>query len=292
MPHILKNSELYVEVDLPHEGYRFSRFDWTGKIRTIRYHDIPLTTSEYHKGPQIRHHGAGLYNEFDIGGPQGYELTKHGSYFDKIGIGSLRKEDDAYDFLHPYSIIPAKFDFDSTQYKIVISCTADNRATLSYHLRKTIQLINNELKISYVLTNKSPYKIITTEYVHNFLAVNHEPMTEDYKLQFPFIIDTSRCDEVVNPDEVVRFTDDSVSFRSTPSEEFFFSELTGEQPVSAQWHLSYHPMGLNITETGDFNAYKINLWGSSHVICPELFHKVEVRPNETAQWSRTYHIWQ
>ena len=42
MPHILKNKDIEIDIDLPEEGYRFSRFDQTGKITEIKFKNIYL----------------------------------------------------------------------------------------------------------------------------------------------------------------------------------------------------------------------------------------------------------
>jgi len=291
MPQILKNSELYVEIDLPHEGYQFSRFDWTGKIREVRYHDMPITTSELSLGQNNKIHGIGLYNEFDIGGPQDYASTALGSHFHKIGIGSLLKTDKGYDFLHPYEVTPATFDYKSYEDKLIISCIAEEKAVVSYRLQKTIELINNSLSITYELHNRSSTTLSTIEYGHNFLGVNNQDMGSTYELIFPFNIDITQCEENVNPDQAVIIDDKGVSFNSQPSRPFFFSNLSGSRSVPASWHLIDHHSGVNVTETGSFNTHKINLWGSGHVISPELFHRVDIHPGAQSHWTRTYRIW-
>jgi len=54
------------------------------------------------------------------------------------------------------------------------------------------------------------------------------------------------------------------------------------------------PFNLHPTFFGetDFKSNKINLWGWSHVISPEIFHEINIAPNETAQWTRTYEIFE
>ena len=47
MTHIIKNDTLEVAIDLPLENYEGSRFDWTGKISSVKFKSLPLTTIEY-----------------------------------------------------------------------------------------------------------------------------------------------------------------------------------------------------------------------------------------------------
>ena len=44
MTHIIKNNTLEIAVDLPLENYEGSRFDWSGKISSVRFENLPLTT--------------------------------------------------------------------------------------------------------------------------------------------------------------------------------------------------------------------------------------------------------
>ena len=46
MTHILKNKNLEIQIDNPLENYNFSRFDWTGKIVSVKYKDILVSSLE------------------------------------------------------------------------------------------------------------------------------------------------------------------------------------------------------------------------------------------------------
>lgn len=46
MPHILKNKNIEIHIDLPTENYSSSRFDWTGKIVNVMFQNIQLASVE------------------------------------------------------------------------------------------------------------------------------------------------------------------------------------------------------------------------------------------------------
>jgi len=46
MTHILKSNNLEAAIDLPSENYKGSRFDWSGKISSVKFKSLPLTTIE------------------------------------------------------------------------------------------------------------------------------------------------------------------------------------------------------------------------------------------------------
>jgi len=96
MTHILKSNNLKVAIDFPLENYKGSRFDWSGKISSIRFENLPLTTIEDTGSKDVDFLGKGLYNEFGITSPIGFEETPVGGWFHKIGVGLLKKEHKDY----------------------------------------------------------------------------------------------------------------------------------------------------------------------------------------------------
>ena len=49
MAFILKNDNLEIQIDAPNENYNFSRFDWTGKIASVKFKNIPISGLEKEK---------------------------------------------------------------------------------------------------------------------------------------------------------------------------------------------------------------------------------------------------
>ncbi|MFT6721539.1 MAG: hypothetical protein ACJA0J_002345, partial [Bdellovibrionota bacterium] len=74
-------------------------------------------------------------------------------------------------------------------------------------------------------------------------------------------------------------------------EQFFFSNLSGNEDVDAEWDLINIKNKIGIRESGNFKTNKINLWGWRHVISPELFFNVSVKPGQSTRWSRTYKVY-
>jgi hypothetical protein len=290
MAHILKSNSLKVAIDLPLENYKGSRFDWSGKISSIRFKDLPLTTIEDAGSKDVNFLGKGLYNEFGITNPVGYNETPKGGWFHKIGVGLLKKEHKQYLFHRKHVIRPAHFDITYEDRKIIIICKSELVNGYSYILKKEISISENSFTINYFLHNTGEKKIITDEYVHNFMAINNALIGEDYKLNFPFPINSSLFDETVNSENKVEIGLDNVTFNKTPEKQFFFSNLTGGKELQAEWILTNLKANVGIKEFGSFKTDKINLWGWKHVISPELFFKISVDPKETVEWSRKFDV--
>ena len=290
MAHILKSNSLKVAIDLPLENYKGSRFDWSGKISSIRFKDLPLTTVEDTIPKDVNFLGKGLYNEFGITNPVGYNETPKGGWFHKIGVGLLKKEHKQYLFHRKHVIRPAHFDITYEDRKIIIICKSELLNGYSYILKKEISISENSFTINYFLHNTGEKKIITDEYVHNFMAINNTLIDKDYELKFPFPINPSLFDETVNSENKVEIGLDNITFNKTPEKQFFFSNLTGGKELQAEWILTNLKANVGIKEIGSFKTEKINVWGWKHVISPELFFKISVDPKKIIEWSRKFEV--
>ncbi|WP_222984242.1 hypothetical protein [Flagellimonas meishanensis] len=288
MAHILKNNSLEVHIDDPLENYQFSRFDWTGKITTLKFQDVPLSISEKNVGVDDRFFGKGFYNEFGIDTALGFEDASIGGWFHKIGIGLLKKDGNEYIFNKRYEIRPAAFEVKVEPNKVIISCLPPAENGYAYFLKKEINLLADGFSIDHYLENTGEKVLATDEYNHNFMAINKDLIGPNYLLKFPFQLKPTLFDEMVNPEDKVVLGNREFRFKGENKEPFFFSNLTGGESVDAEWELLNLKSGIGIRETGNFKTNKINLWGWEHVVSPELFHKIRLEPGQSTEWSRTY----
>lgn len=261
MPHILKNDKLEIYIDLPEEGYGFSRFDWTGKITQVKFQNTSLTTSERPNQVNDAIFGKGFYNEFGIDSAIGFEETEVGDWFHKIGVGLLQKETDEYLFHIKHIIKPAHFKVITSPNKITLGCTSGAVKGYSYVLGKEIILLDSSFEIKYNLKNTGNNDIKTSEYVHNFMVINNQLMGSDYVLRFPFRIQPKLFNEALNIEDKVLLRPNEISFNDTPNEQFFFGYLAGSKPVLATWELIHRKSKIGISETANFKTGKVNLWG-------------------------------
>jgi hypothetical protein len=290
MPHILENENIALHLELPLEGYQFSRFDWTGKINSVKFQGQLLSTKENPDAVNEDILGQGFYNEFGIDSPLGFTEAKSGEWFHKIGVGLLKKESEHYLFSAPYKIKPAVFEVFIYPEKITLHCHGQKENGYGYILQKEIALNKSGFSVNYSLENTGEKDIITNEYTHNFIAFNQKLMGPNYTLKFPFTVNPVLFREKVNPQEKVAFSGREVQFKSQPKEPFFFSQLNGSQSVKANWELHHRKSKFSLSETGDFNTQKVNLWGNQHVVSPELFFEIALKPGQVVKWSRNYQV--
>jgi hypothetical protein len=290
MPHILKNNNLKLRLDLPLENYRHARFDWTGKIAQVSFQNIPLSSVERTDCENEDLFGKGFYNEFGIDTALGFDDATVGGWFHKIGVGLLKKDNNQYLFNKNYEIKPAKFNSSTESNKITISCRSEAINGYSYVLKKEIELFDSSFTIKYYLENTGVKDIITNEYAHNFIAKHNDSIGNKYVLKFPFPIKPELFGETVNPEQKVTIGQQEIKFSGSHKEQFFFSNLSGTENVVAKWELINQKFKIGISETGSFQTKKVNLWGWKHVISPELFFNISIKPGQSTTWSRTYTV--
>ncbi len=290
MGHIHKNKLLQNHIDNPLEKNNISRFDWTGKITTVKFQNIQISSIERTDSNNENILGKGFYNEFGFNSPLGFEKTPIGGWFHKIGIGLLRKEDNDYLFNKNYEIKPADFEIFTESNRIIITCKSLTVNGYSYILTKEIELQESNFTIKYDLKNTGEKNIITDEYVHSFMAINKDLIGSNYQLKFPFQSKPQLFEETVNPERKVEIEQNEVKFNGSPKEQFFFSNLSGNDFVDAGWELINTKSNMGISETGSFQTNKVNLWGWRHVISPELFFNIFIKPGQAVQWSRTFNF--
>lgn len=62
----------------------------------------------------------------------------------------------------------------------------------------------------------------------------------------------------------------------------------GDSPSDGRVVIENTNTGAGVEVGGDFPLYGFNLYTSTRSVCPELFAKIDVKPGETQQCTRTY----
>ena len=290
----LQSKYLKICIDEPQKNYSGSRFDWSTKIIEIEYNGIPLLSSELSN--QNTHEdelfGKGLYNEFGSSNPLGFDTTKIGKPFHKIGIGSLPKKDTKYRNQEQVDVNSAEFEFDHSSKEFTCLVTAPVLNGFSYSLKKKIQLHEDRFSIHYSLTNSGTEVLKTNEYNHNFLRFKDLPIDQGYALTIPTDLRLGELTELVNKEKVMSIANDQIQFVKKPTEPFFISTELKDRNVDAFWKLENTSLNIGMSETCDFKTRQFHLWGCDHVISPELFIDIEINPSETKEWTRTYSFYE
>jgi hypothetical protein len=289
MPVNLKNTHLEVVIGCPMELYRGSRFDHSGNILQVTLNGKhKFCTSE--KPEQSPWFGFGLMNEFDIDHPQGFNETPAGDYFYKLGVGQLLKDEDtSYNFFKNYEMLPRQFSISlEDKHGLIFQSEDEHADTATIDYQKKLSIHQNQLLIEYRLENKGSSILKTSEYAHNFISVNNTNIDSNYLLEFNFEMNPAHFEAIHNIDPLLNFNSHKITWTRTPDNDFFIRRLNGNTSTGKWWKLTNLAAGAGLKEEVSFEADLVNLWGTKHVLSPELFNEITIEPGQVARWWRKY----
>ncbi|MBN1383733.1 MAG: hypothetical protein JW983_02465 [Elusimicrobia bacterium] len=228
--------------------------------------------------------GIGLCNEFGIVTPLGYDDAEVNQWFPKIGVGFLQKKDTLpYNFAKDYEILPVEIKVEQTgKDKVIFVQTGANQHGWAWELRKTLSIENNILTIEYTLENTGQEHIKTEEYCHNFFSINRQTIGPDYLLETSFPIS---CDEIRG---TVTAENNTIKIAEVPSGHIYAAQSDCEGLNNVEWKLIHKPSGHGMQVKEYYKLHKFAVWGMSHVISPEFFIWLDIKPGNKQIWKRTY----
>lgn len=281
--YYLKNNRLKVNIGKPGMLYRGSRFDWSGFITQVILDDTHTFCVPESLVVGQGTGGCGLCNEFGSIDPVGYNEAKPGEKFLKIGVGFLTKNDNTpYSIIGRYEIDPAHFTVEVKDHSAKFIVEHKECRGYGVRLEKIIELRDNKLVINYLLINTGSKEIYTKEYCHNFIGVDNKSFGEDYSLEFDYSISTDRKVEVPAIDN------NKILWRGTPKEEYFFKMSGYTHKIGNKWRLLNTASNVGVSEEVNFPITMAAVWGKEHVVSPEIFIEIHLKPGESMSWKRSY----
>lgn len=289
----LKNSYLTVDIEAPEEGYIGSRFDQLGKIVQITSSDgFPFLTIERLNSEPYDSLGKGLFGEFGIDKPIGYEVCPIGHFFPKPGVGMLKKvSHEPYDFFFKYERIPFDVTIDVEQENTILFTSRCNDINYPFIYQKRLTLLDNAVIVGYQFTNLGKSEIRSNEYLHNFIALSSNSLNHfNSSLDFAGDVNNKIFLKGLNPNSVVKYSTHNpkrLTLTGLAPSDIFFNDLVdiGGEPQS--WVFNCNSNN-SCSEIVDFVPEKVNLWGASHVISPEIFISLNIKGGEQVSWQRAF----
>jgi len=283
----LCSNRLCVQVAEPGTFYSGTRFDWTGFITQVTLDGRHTFCVPESLDSSVGSGGVGMCNEFGIFRPVGYDEAAPGECFPKFGVGLLQREsDEAYDFMHLYSLTP--FTRRVTSGEGWARMESEPLPCRGYAARevKTLRVEENTLSIAYELENVGTQAIRTHEYCHNFLAIDGRGPGEGCVLRVAQGLSASDTPDLLQQEG------STVRWLHAPEASFlcrFFA--SGQAPGKIDgpvWELSLEPEGVAVSEALSAPVAGLSLWCASHVASPEVFVDIDIEPGQTQSWTRTY----
>lgn len=287
----LNTDRLRVEICEPHESpndtFRFDRAGFISEV-TLDGHsrfcaEEPNNLSHPSSG------GRGFCSEIqcDVSAEAAV-----GEYFPKFGIGLLKKTDEEpYCFHKKYEArlfpVTVKHTETTAEFRTeAVTC-------MGYALEesRTIEVKDNQLKLTVCLTNTGTKAVHIREYCHNFISICGMALGNAYYLELPDIKDI--------PDGLLKSgagTDNYIGagqglqisrYADEPSMLFLPKEKINSDKAF-RWKLSNRAAGACVSCEEGFVPSELNVWSVDHMISPEVFYEADLKPGETASWSRKH----
>jgi len=291
----ISNGLIQAELMLPdsqHGSYRGTRFDWSGVISSLQFDGHEYFGRWYeHHDPKIHDAITGPVEEFrtdDKG--LGYDEAKPGRTFVRIGIGTVRKPDEAaYRPFETYEIVdPGKWTIHKHQDRIEFTQRLTSEQGYAYIYRKTVRLVKGkpELLIEHSLKNTGHKAIETTQYNHNFFVIDHEVVGPDVVVKFAFTPVPQRGfkdraevrgQEIIFPHEL-------------EGKNGVFSELTGSSKDVKDYDFRVENVksGAGVHITSDQPLDKVNFWAIRTVASAEPYIQLRIEPGKESRWTIRY----
>jgi hypothetical protein len=310
----MSNGPLKLKVYLPDPKngfYRSTRFDWSGAIGSLeykghtyysnwfkaisedpRYYDLNYDDQgNVISAPYTA--GVGPMEEFATDGAGlGFKDAKPGETFVKIGIGVLRKPDDArYDHSRHYDILDSgkwtvKRQKNSITFNQVLTDPASGYA---YDYTKTIRLIPGkpQMVLEHTLRNTGKKAIQSTVYNHNFLTLDGQAPGPDFLIKFPF---QPHAKAPVNPD-LGSVTGNQVIYKHPlQGKERLAIQMDGFSDKASDNDITIEnkKVGAGVHMVGDRPLSNVGYWSIKTVLTVQPYISMHIEPGESFSWKDEY----
>jgi hypothetical protein len=286
-------AKLYLP-DAQHGYYQGTRFDWSGQIPSLEFQGHSYFGQWFEKyNPKIHDAIQGPVEEFLTNGAGlGYAEAKPGENFVKIGVGAIRKpEEAAFHQFATYEIADhGKWAVKTGRDYVEFTQTLPDTNGYAYIYRKTVRLAKGGpvMLLEHSLKNTGRKVIESSVYEHNFYMLDNRPTGPDYVIRFPWDVSAkgdlkgaaeTRGKEFVYLRELTR---GSVA-----------TDLDGFGPSAADYDIRVEnrAAGAGVRQTSNRPLAKMYLWSIRSTVCPEAFIDMRIEPGHEFTWNISYEFY-
>jgi len=295
---LITNGPLKATILLPDADrgyYRGTRFDWSGAIASLEYKGHNYFGKWFEKyDPKIHDAIMGPVEEFRTNDSAlGFDEAKPGGTFIKIGVGVLRKPDDAaYQFSKYYEIVNGgKWTSSNSAGEVRFKHELKDSSGYAYVYEKTIRLVKDkpQMIIEHRLKNTGKRSIETSVYDHNFFVIDGKPSGPDFAVTFPFTVQT-----VADVSKTAVANGKQLTYvRELPAGESVYTELKGYGSTAGDYDIrvenTAEKVGAHIV--GDRPLSKLVFWSIRSTLCPEAYVSMKIEPGKISEWKMTYEFY-
>jgi len=291
--------------------YRGTRFDWAGMIGSLEYKGHSYFGPFFEKFDPtvldvvigdavvagINSAASGPVEEFISPGETavGYSDAKPGESFCKIGVGSLRKTDNAtYSSYTNYPILNAgKRIYSAGSDFIEFTQQVDCGSGYGYTYTKRIRLLKGRpmMTIEHRLVNTGAKPIVTQVYDHNFLSIDREPTGPAVAITFPFTLATQG--KMDGPGLAEVHGNQILFPKQLRGSDTFYSEFTGFGKTATDYRLRMEnrKTAAGVAISCDRPLANFAVWAVRTVVAPEPYIDINIPPSREFSWKYTYRFY-
>jgi len=303
----ISNGQITARIYLPdpvNGYYRSTRFDWSGAIYSLQYkgHEFygqwydridPAVINWVHQGPEIVSGPCsalgGPVDEFQT--PLGYNDSKPGGTFIKIGVGVLRRGEGNYNRFFPYEVLNSgkwsvKKGKDFIEFTQELS---DPNSGFAYIYHKVIRLEKGKpsMVIEHSLKNSGTREIKSNVYNHNFVVLDKQAPGPDFTFKVPFQIKVTQPPKK----EMAEVRGNQI---------VFLKQLSGEDEAVVVFQgfsdadkdteiiIENKKVGAGMRITGDRPLINEILWSVRTVLAIEPYISINIKPGDEFTWRNIF----
>ena len=286
----IESNRLSVTIAEPNQECNTCRFDRAGFITQVTLDgEYEFCTKEYGGT-----NGMGLCSEIKFD-PLSVSAPVGGKFL-KPGVGILTKIDEhPYIFMRNYPTLPFPISVENRGYQAVFRTTPIDIEGYAIRQKKTVTVYENRLRMDYEYENIGRKDVDFTEYVHNFVSLNHTMVDENYVLSMPAMnipegpVAMPRREEF-GPSAVYVDSEGLKTGRADMHDSmiFFDPAYVNHEVKPFSWTVYSRANSLSITEKDSFDPAFMNVWTVGEIISPEVFAHVVLEPGEVAAYHREW----
>ena len=293
----ISNGTVHAKLYLPDAAdgyYRATRFDWSGVVASLEFQGHNFFGVWFpHYDPKLHDAITGPVEEYRTGDSGlGYADAKVGQTFVRIGVGLLKKPEEArFGQFETYEIVDngkwtVKASADAVEFTQAL---ADPVSGYAYLYKKTVRLAKDapRLIIEHSLRNTGKKTIETNVYNHGFFMLDGQPSGPDFTVKFPF--DVKAVADLQGLAEV-RGKELHYLKELQPGGQSVHTQLTGfgDSARDFDFRVENRKTGAGVHVSGDRPLWKIDFWSIRTTVCPEEYINMKIEPGQESQWRLTY----
>jgi len=293
----ISNGTVHARLYLPDAAngyYRATRFDWSGVVASLEFQGHNYFGVWFPRyDPKLHDAITGPVEEYRTGeSGLGYADAKVGGTFVRIGVGLLKKPEEArFGQFETYEIVDngkwtVKASAGAVEFTQVV---ADPASGYAYLYKKTVRLAKDapRLIIEHSLKNTGRKTIETNVYNHGFFMLDGQPSGPDFTVKFPF--DVKAVADLQGLAEV-RGKELHYLKELQPGGQSVHTQLTGfgDSARDFDFRVENRKTGAGVHVSGDRPLWKIDFWSIRTTVCPEEYIDMKIEPGQESRWLLTY----